>query len=156
MKQVACILLLICLQNVLGNNHIGWRELFINSTKDESIANEFFKSTHNVNNNSAITLGYKAVSEFIMCNYTSNVYKKWSYFKNAKQLLETAIKNDPKNIELIFLRYSIQKKLPSFLGYNENLQNDENQIATFLNLYTLKNTTDPKLIVFLQNFYKLK
>ncbi len=49
---------------------------------------------------------------------------KLSRFNRGKQMLEEAIQNAPNNPDLIFLRYSIQRSAPSFLGYDSNLNKD--------------------------------
>ena len=40
-------------------------------------------------------------------------------------MLEKSISIEPENIELRFLRLTIQANLPSFLGYSENKENDK-------------------------------
>ena len=45
-------------------------------------------------------------------------------FRIGKDMLESAIKNDPESVELRFLRYSIQKNIPKFLSYSNNLEKD--------------------------------
>lgn len=44
--------------------------------------------------------------------------------KTGTTMLEQAISEKPDNIELIFLRLSIQLNLPGFLGYNDNIDTD--------------------------------
>jgi hypothetical protein len=50
-------------------------------------------------------------------------------FVEGKAILEEAIKNDPKNIELIFLRYPVQLNAPSILDYNQNVASDKKTLV---------------------------
>ena len=50
------------------------------------------------------------------------------YFKKGKSILEEVIKDYPSNIELRYIRYCLQKKVPDFIGYHENKQEDLNLI----------------------------
>jgi hypothetical protein len=44
--------------------------------------------------------------------------------------LSEAIKKEPKNLEIRFMRYICQEKTPSFLGYKENLEEDKKFILS--------------------------
>ena len=46
------------------------------------------------------------------------------YFNRGKSILEEAIEANPLNVELRYLRYSLQKRVPDFLGYNANIDED--------------------------------
>ena len=62
----------------------------------------------------------------IMAKHVFNPFSKLSYFNKGKLILEKAIQAEGKNVELRFLRYSIQTNVPAFLGYKSNLKNDYN------------------------------
>ena len=66
---------------------------------------------------------------------------KLSMFKDGRELLETAISNDPDNAEYRFFRLLIQENAPRILGYNDDLKDDSTKvIASFSNLSSeLKN-----------------
>lgn len=53
---------------------------------------------------------------------------KLAFFKEGRNMLENAIKNDVTNAEFRFLRLIIQENAPSFLGYKDNLNEDSNFI----------------------------
>ena len=50
--------------------------------------------------------------------------KKFKHFEEGRKIIEQSIKNDPENIEIIFLRYLNQRNSPWFLNYNQNLAED--------------------------------
>ncbi len=92
--------------------------------------------------NNALFLGYKASATMLMAKHLINPFSKLSYFKKGKVMLEKAIQFDQNNVELRFLRYTIQTNVPSFLNYSENKDNDKvflHQSINKLNDQKLKN-----------------
>jgi hypothetical protein len=65
-----------------------------------------------------------------MAKHAGNPLSKYSNFNKGKKLLENAVKRDPKNLEIRFMRYICQEKTPSFLGYKENLEEDKKFILS--------------------------
>jgi len=84
---------------------------------------EAFEKTDISSNN--ILLGYKGAVELGMARHHPNVFKKMGFFNDGKEKLEKSIEKDPKNLELRFLRLTIQTHLPTFLGYSDNKENDK-------------------------------
>ena len=72
-----------------------------------------------------------------------------SYFKKGKKILENAIKADDKNVELRFLRFNIQTHIPSFLGYNNDIDSDKFFLET-----SFQKITDENLKAFLLPYLK--
>lgn len=76
-------------------------------------------------NNKPLLAGYKACAKIIMANYVINPISKYSNFSEGIKLLEKCIENQNENIELRFLRFTVQTKAPSFLGYVNSIQDDK-------------------------------
>jgi len=92
--------------------------------------------------NNALLSGYKACATMLMAKHLINPFSKFSYFKRGKIMLEKAIQFDQRNIELRFLRYTIQTNVPSFLNYSDNKENDRvflDQSLSKMNDQKLKN-----------------
>ena len=99
---------------------------FYNSTSSEKICKELIKLLEPYSEkNNPLLLGYKGGATMLMAKHTINPFSKLSYFKKGRNMLENAIQADQMNIELRFLRYSVQTNIPSFLGYNDHLTKDE-------------------------------
>ena len=90
--------------------------------------------------NNLLLAGYKGCAKMIMAKYVLNPISKYSYFSEGKTMLEKCIKNDKFNLELRFLRFSIQTNLPGFLGYKDSINADK----TFL-MESVKSLKDLKL-----------
>jgi hypothetical protein len=82
--------------------------------------------------------GYHAVIWFLWADFYVNPIKKWKCFSKGKNELEELINADYNNIELRFLRLTIQDNVPAFLGYNQNIKEDKDFLYNQLNNITDK------------------
>lgn len=89
-----------------------------------------FEKTDCSKNN--LLVGYHGAVLLGMARHDGNVFKKMSYFGDGKDLLEKSIQVDPDNIELRFLRLTIQTHMPSFLGYSESKESDKKFVVSHL------------------------
>jgi len=83
---------------------------------------------------------YKGASEMIKAKYGLNPLNKLENFNKGKVLITRAFSRDTLNLEMHFIRFSIQSNLPAFLGYHDELDRDKR----FLLAYT-RSSTDPEL-----------
>lgn len=74
---------------------------------------------------SSLSAGYKGANLMVSAKYTFNPIRKLSRFNRGKDLMEQALKNDPKSFELRYIRFTIQTNLPGFLGYSANVNMDK-------------------------------
>ncbi len=89
--------------------------------------------------------GYRGGANMVMAKHVLNPFNKLSYFKRGRDLLERAIRSDRNNVELRFLRYTIQTNVPGILGYKSNLEADRQYIERSLG--TLKDAELKKIII---------
>ena len=82
--------------------------------------------------NNPLLFGYKAVATMLMAKHVFFPFTKLSYFNKGKKMLGKSIEADAKNVELRFLRFTMETNVPSILGYTADIKNDKNFI---LNLY---------------------
>lgn len=71
-----------------------------------------------------IYLGYLGGLQAIWANHANNPVSKLRAFNQGKEQIERAIKQDPRNPELRFIRLSIQQNAPFFLGYRSKIEED--------------------------------
>jgi len=55
----------------------------------------------------------------------NGVSTKLKTFKKGRELLETAIDEEPNNAEWRFLRHAVQENAPSIVGYDNNMEGDK-------------------------------
>lgn len=94
-----------------------------------------------------VLICYKGANEMIQAKYTLNPISKLEKFNKGKELIKKAFSRDTLNLEMRFIRYSIQSNLPAFLGYHDDLGKDKQ----FLLDNTI-NTKDPELKEMIFNY----
>ena len=93
-----------------------------------------------------VHLAYLGAFQTIWANHTFNPVDKLSTFNEGKKNIDSAALLSPTDVEIIFIRHSVQKNCPWFLGYNENLVEDK----TFL--YEARNSiSSPTLKTMVEN-----
>lgn len=78
-------------------------------------------------------LAYLGAFQMIRANHTSNPLSKLNTFNKGKKNIELAIKKAPENVELRFIRLSVQVNCPDFLQYNSNINEDKKFIRSNIN-----------------------
>lgn len=109
------------------------RRMFDRSSRSEQECESMIKALDPYNEkNYPLYYGYKAGAVMMMAKHVINPFSKLSYFKKGKNMLESAIKTDKNNLELRFLRYTIQTNVPGFLNYGQNQKQDREFIISSL------------------------
>lgn len=102
------------------------RRLYQASANKEEISIQLISILEKNNEHNNPTLAaYKACATMMMAKYVSNPFRKLSYFKGGKQLLEKCVAADNGNAEIRYLRLTVQSNAPSFLGYNQSITVDK-------------------------------
>ncbi len=101
------------------------RSLFKEAAEEEKAAEKLLKVTAALKDKEPLMHGYYGVAQMMMAKHVGNPFKKLSYFNKGKDYFSEAIKADPKNVELRFLRFTVQAETPGFLNYKQNLGEDK-------------------------------
>lgn len=72
-----------------------------------------------------VLICYKGANEMIQAKYSFNPITKLNKVNKGRSLIQQAFKRDTLNLEIRFIRYSIQSNLPTFLGYHQELGADK-------------------------------
>jgi len=86
------------------------------------------------------------------CHHSYNPVAKLKYFNEGKIYLEKAIAQASNNVELHFLRFTIQTNLPGFLGYKSNIEEDRSFILRTM-ISSEFRTSDPDLYNRIYNYF---
>lgn len=90
--------------------------------------------------------GYNAAMNFMKSRYVTFPVTKLKYFKEGKNELDEVIKYNPKNVEIRYLRFLMQKQIPEFLGYHQNIKEDFLLIVKGLNMSNLNQEQKAKML----------
>lgn len=85
------------------------------------VEENFGKDTSNY---SAIGLAYKGGIEALKSKHAFWPFTKMSYLNDSMDFFEKAIQNEPGNLEIRFMRFSILYHVPDILGYSDEEEDD--------------------------------
>lgn len=125
MKFLGLLISVLCL--LTSFNTTGLDTVRANYSKvvsDKELCEKMIAELAEAKNNSATHLAYLGALQTIWANHVFNPISKLNTFKEGKKNIEQAIKKEPANVELRFIRLSVQKNAPSFLGYKPNINED--------------------------------
>jgi uncharacterized pyridoxal phosphate-containing UPF0001 family protein len=124
MRIIVGFLLLISMQLNAQNNTLNFfRENYIKAVSDKKLCLQMIKELEELKGE-PIFLAYLGGLQSVKANHVFNPIKKLSTFNRGKSNIEKAVKLSPTNPEIRFIRLSIQKNIPGFLGYKNNIQED--------------------------------
>ncbi|GAA4138010.1 hypothetical protein GCM10022216_14730 [Sphingobacterium kyonggiense] len=110
------------------------RNDFNKGVKDEALCKRYLNQLEE-HADSPVERGYAAAFHMFMAKHTSNPFKKMGFFKDGRDRLEKELKSNPNNVELRFIRLSIQYHIPKYLGYHNHIEGDKDYLKN--NLYKL-------------------
>ena len=100
------------------------RKVFILSTDSYQKCSQLYKMSSERVSISPIYHSYNIISKILESKYLRNPVKKVKVFKENTKLLDSLLVSHPKNLEIRFLRYSIQLNAPKILGYTNFVKED--------------------------------
>lgn len=153
MKKTALLVFIFFVLNSLSKaktiDTLGVRTMFYNSVNSSGKTDDFLKYLQaSKENEEGIIIGYTGMAHLLLAKHGFNPYTQLKEFYKGRDLLEKAIKTDSKNVELRFLRLSVQSNAPFFLNYNDKIAEDKKMI---LENYSKLQDTDLKSRI--KNFF---
>lgn len=105
------------------------RSLYPKAMDDASITNTLAEKLSAISQDDAIELyGYKGAVLTLKAEHAKTIKDKKGFFKEGINILETAIASEPGNIELRFIRLSVQENAPKIVKYNDAIDADKDFI----------------------------
>jgi len=119
------------------------RKEYMKALSDADQAPEVYELFLKVENPSAKVLAYRGALEAILTRTTYNVFKKVNYLKKSKKSFEEAVKKDPNNLEIRFMRLAVEHEIPDFLGMSENIESDREFVIKNIDRFKAENFPKP-------------
>lgn len=105
---------------------------FGEAIRDGDKANQLCKELKVIKNPDALLLAYLGSAQAVRAKFAWNPVSKVAHLKEGFANINKAISKEPNNLEVRFLRFSLEFHVPKFLGYSENLDVDKNKIIAIL------------------------
>lgn len=120
------------------------RSQFYQCVSDQDQTEKFISRLENIPHPDPLETAYLAAGKALMAKHVWNPVTKLGWLDRAEQTMAEAIRQDPDNPEIRFLRFSWQHFLPGFLGRSPNLNEDRKVIIS--GLIREKKSLSPDLI----------
>jgi hypothetical protein len=76
----------------------------------------------------SLIVAYIGTLEALKAKHSWNPYNKIKYVSLSQKTMKKAVELDPNNLEIRFMRFSIQHHTPAFLGFSKDLEEDRRAI----------------------------
>lgn len=108
------------------------RKLLVLAVDQSETTDSLYSSLNGLSEKTPLIVGYLAALQALKAKHAWNPYRKLQYLNQSKKEFKKAIAADGVNIEIRFMRFSVQHNLPGFLGQSENLKEDREVILAQL------------------------
>ena len=100
------------------------RRHYEQAAADKAAGEKFYKLLADYDDDNALVLAYKGAAQAIRARDAS-MFNKLAYVQDAARTFEQAVRLDPDNAEVRFLRFSVESNLPAFLGLSQHVDEDK-------------------------------
>lgn len=108
------------------------RKDYIEAIKSESAANKLYDQLKVIKNPDPLITAYLGSAQAIRAKHAWNPVNKLNYLKEGCKTLDKAVAKNPNQLEIRFLRFSLQHYIPTFLGYSKDLNQDKAKIIELI------------------------
>lgn len=104
------------------------RHLYAEAVKEEAAQNRLRAMLRDYRGGDAAVLGYRAVAEAVQARYEWSPLAKLRAVRRAQAAFDQAVAADPQNVEVRFLRFTVETNVPRYLGMSPHLEEDRTHI----------------------------
>src|ERR1700744_1989742 len=130
MFRLFCIYLLCLPMPQQKDNSI--RQQLMQALNSSKATDSLYNKLSSNKNPSPVVISYIGALEALKARYAWDPYSKLKYLNHCKRSFTKAVTADPHNIEIRFLRFSVEHNVPGFLGYDKHLLADREEMITQL------------------------
>ncbi|WP_152439835.1 hypothetical protein [Arcticibacter svalbardensis] len=127
-----CLLLLLLPFSTMALDIKKIRLEFYEAVDNKGVAENFYARMKKDQGISPVCLAYYGSAQTLMAKHAWNPYHKLAYLKSGMIDLGRAVALSPDNLEIRFLRFSIEHYIPAFLGMSKNLPEDKAKIVELI------------------------
>lgn len=98
------------------------------AVNNQAKAEQFYLKLKKLKPADPLLQAYYGSAQAVRARYALNPYNKITYLKGGLRTLNSSVVKSPANLEIRFLRFSLQHYIPPFLGMNKHLNEDKKQI----------------------------
>lgn len=101
----------------------------VKAVDNAQLTDSLFVNLNKLSNKTALTTACIGTLEALKAKHAWNPYNKIKYVKVSVKTMQKAVNMDKENMEIRFMRFSIEHFTPAFLGFSKNLNVDRKEIV---------------------------
>jgi len=153
MDRLILLLIVLFPMTIYANELPQIRKDFYLAIKNGTASEKFYNRLKAKKSSDPTIMAYFGTSQAIRAKHAFNPYNKITYLKSGIKTLEKAVGKSPENLEIRFLRFSLEHYIPSFLGFSKHLETDRKKIVELARQKKF-GSMDMPLLLNLVNFMK--
>ncbi|MBI1223152.1 MAG: hypothetical protein GC180_11155 [Bacteroidetes bacterium] len=133
--RVAIIFLTACLfwtTPELGNVRSAFSEAI--EKEDKAVALD--ASLKQITKEVPVIYAYKGAVHCVLAKFRLNPYSQLELVRQGSECLDEAVREAPNNLEIRYLRYSVESNLPAILPYRKHIEQDRGRILYELSVHS--------------------
>ncbi len=108
------------------------RKQMLRAIKSPKVTDSLYLNLQTISRKAPLVLAYIGALEALKAKDSWNPYKKIKYLNLSNKTVKEAVVASPNDLEIRFIRFSIQFYLPGFLGLSKDMKADKNLIIQLL------------------------
>lgn len=100
----------------------------VRAVESSKTTDSLYERLDALKNKSAILTAYTGALQALKAKHAWNPYSKVANVNRSVKTLGQAVNMDQDNLEIRFIRFSIEYNTPAFLGFGKNLEEDRKEI----------------------------
>ncbi len=97
---------------------------YVKAVSDKELCAQMIDELVDTDCRSAVSMAYLGGLQTVWAHHLLNPINKLNTFRKGKKNIEQAIKQEPDNAELRYIRLSVQQHAPGFLAYRAHIAED--------------------------------
>lgn len=118
----------ICRAQLSGKEISILKADLVKAVENAKLTDSLYNKLAKLKDKSALIIAYSGTLEALKAKHSWSPYNKIKYVKASLKTLEKAIDMDRENMEIRFMRFSIEHYTPRFLGFSKDLDTDRKEL----------------------------
>ncbi len=131
-----CLMGQVHAQPLTSIEYAGLRKSIVQAVNNARLTDSLLQKLSPFLDKNPLIMAYVATLQALKSKHHWNPYSKLKYLQLASKNMNKAVAGAPMNLEIRFMRFSIQHYTPSFLGYSKQLAEDR---QVLVKLYDTQN-----------------
>lgn len=100
------------------------KQAMVKAVESQSVTDSLYSKLTGKKSDNALIIAYIGTLEALKAKHSWNPYQKVRFVSLSQKTMAKAISLEPYNLQIRFMRFSIQHYTPQFLGYSNNIKED--------------------------------